>query len=78
MLILRRRSGEAIVIGEDIEITILDVTGTRVKLGVVAPTTVKVQRKEVRQSAVQNQDAALSPVDATLRELAQQLRRDDA
>lgn len=75
MLILRRRVGDSILIGDDVELTVLEVTGTRVKLGVTAPASVKVQRKEVRLSAAQNQEAAVSAVDGTLKRLALELRR---
>ncbi len=74
MLILRRRVGDSILIGDDVELTVLEVTGTRVKLGVTAPASVKVQRKEVRLSAAQNQEAAVSAVDGTLKRLALELR----
>jgi len=77
MLILRRRVGDSILIGDDVELTVLEVTGTRVKLGVTAPASVKVQRKEVRMSAAQNQEAAVSAVDGTLKRLALELRHVD-
>ncbi|MGE5620299.1 MAG: carbon storage regulator CsrA [Sphingomonadaceae bacterium] len=48
MLILTRRSGEAINIGGDIELTVLDVSGDHVRLGIQAPRDVQVLRKELR------------------------------
>ena len=47
MLALTRKSGESIIIGNDIEITILDVKGDQVKLGISAPKAVPVYRKEI-------------------------------
>lgn len=47
MLALTRKNGESIVIGNDIEITILDVKGDQVKLGISAPKSVPVYRKEI-------------------------------
>ena len=47
MLALSRRKGESIVINNDIEITILEVKGDQVKLGVAAPKEVPIYRKEV-------------------------------
>jgi len=47
MLILTRRVGESVMIGEDVTITVLRVKGTQVRLGVTAPRTVSVQREEV-------------------------------
>ena len=47
MLILTRRVGESVMIGEDVTITVLRVKGTQVRLGVTAPRTVSVQREEI-------------------------------
>ena len=49
MLVLSRKPGERIVIGEDIMITIVDVRGDRVRLGLQCPAHVPVHREEVRQ-----------------------------
>ena len=49
MLILTRRTGETIRIGEDIEITVLGVKGNQVRIGVNAPKTVPVHREEIYQ-----------------------------
>lgn len=47
MLALSRRKGESIVINNDIEITVLEVKGDQVKIGVAAPKEVPIYRKEV-------------------------------
>jgi len=47
MLILTRRRGESIVIGGEIEVTLLQVQGDQVRLGITAPKEVSVHRKEV-------------------------------
>lgn len=47
MLALSRKQGESIVIGNDIEITILEVKGDQVKVGIAAPKSVPVYRKEI-------------------------------
>lgn len=47
MLALSRKKGEALVINNDIEITVLEVKGEQVKLGIAAPKEVPVYRKEV-------------------------------
>lgn len=49
MLILTRRMGEKIVIGNEIEITVLGMKGNMVKLGIKAPKDVTVHREEVYQ-----------------------------
>ena len=52
MLILTRRIGETLKIGDDITVTVLDVKGTQVRVGVVAPKDVRVDREEVRRRIV--------------------------
>lgn len=47
MLALSRKKGEAIVINNNIEITILDIKGDQIKIGIAAPKEVPVYRKEV-------------------------------
>jgi carbon storage regulator CsrA len=47
MLILTRRIGEAIIIGDEISVTVLSINGTQVRVGVNAPKTVSVHREEV-------------------------------
>ena len=69
MLIVRRRAGESIRIGDDIEIQILEAGPQRVKLGVVAPAAVPVVRSEVLLVKEQNLaagDSAPAPWSALL------------
>lgn len=47
MLVLTRRGGEALMIGDDITITVLGVKGNQVRVGVSAPREVAVHRKEI-------------------------------
>lgn len=47
MLVLSRKIGESIVIGNDIRVTITDIVNGKVKIGVTAPREVPVHRKEV-------------------------------
>lgn len=47
MLILTRRIGESVMIGDDISVTVLDVKGNQVRLGVNAPRDVGVHREEI-------------------------------
>jgi carbon storage regulator len=57
MLILARRLNESIMIGDQIEISIVDIKGDQIKLGIRAPAQVKVYRKEVYQ-AIQRENLA--------------------
>ncbi len=47
MLVLTRKAGESIVIGDDVEITVLSSNGTKVRLGIQAPSDVTVHRTEI-------------------------------
>ncbi len=47
MLVLSRKKDETIMIGDDVEITIVDVRGDKVRLGIVAPSNISVHRREV-------------------------------
>ena len=58
MLIVRRRAGESILINGNVEIEILEVGATQVKLGIVAPKEVPVLRKEVYVTHQQNEAAS--------------------
>lgn len=47
MLILTRRLGETLMIGDDVRVTVLDVNGSQVRLGIKAPGSVEVHREEI-------------------------------
>ncbi len=58
MLVIRRRQGESILIGEGIEIEVIDISPGRVKIGIKAPPEVPILRKEIRLVGHQNEAAA--------------------
>jgi carbon storage regulator len=49
MLILGRREGESIIIGDDVKVTITKIEGNQVKIGIEAPREIEVHREEVYQ-----------------------------
>lgn len=63
MLVLTRKVGEEIVIGDDIHVKVVAVQGDRVRLGIEAPRTIPVDRLEVhrRRAEFQNEEPVLVP-----------------
>lgn len=57
MLVLTRRKGESIILGDDVEVKILELHGSQVKIGVQAPQSLSVHRKEV-YLAIQRENKA--------------------
>jgi len=57
MLVLSRQKDESIMIGDDVEITIVDVRGDKGRLGITAPREIPVHRREVYE-AIQREKAA--------------------
>ena len=65
MLVLTRKPDQSIMVGMDIEITVLEVRGEQVRLGIRAPRTVTVHRKEVfEQIRLENQNATTTQKDS--------------
>lgn len=64
MLALSRRKDEAIVINDDIEVTVIEIKGDQVKLGITAPKSVPIYRKEVYIQIQNANKEAADSVDA--------------
>ena len=60
MLALTRKKGEALVINNNIEITVLEIRGDQIKIGISAPKNVPIYRKEVYLQIQQENEAAIS------------------
>lgn len=70
MLALSRKKNESIVINNDIEVTVLEIKGDQVKIGITAPKSVPVYRKEVyAQIKDANKAASVSDGEEALRNL---------
>jgi carbon storage regulator len=61
MLILTRRVGETVIIGNDVDVTVLGVKGNQVRLGVKAPREVTVHREEIYQRICDEQAEGAQP-----------------
>jgi carbon storage regulator len=76
VLVLTRRAGQSIVIGHDITVTVLDVRGDQVRIGINAPRTVDVHREEVfLELQRENRSAASAPPSDALRNLGALARK---
>lgn len=76
MLVLTRKTNQSIMIGDDIEVSVLAIMGEKVRIGIQAPRDIPVFRKEVyleiQQEQVASKGAAREEVDAALRGLGEQ------
>ena len=67
MLIITRRPGEKIMLGDDVVVEVIEVSGSSVRLGIAAPKSVPVYREEIWR-AVRDENAAAATSDADLPE----------
>ena len=58
MLVLSRQRDETIMIGDDVEITVVDIRGDKVRLGITAPPHIAVHRKEVYEAIRREKEAS--------------------
>lgn len=72
MLILTRKLGESIAIGDEIKITFLEMTGKQLRIGIEAPRNVSVHRAEIYQ-AIQEQNVQASASDIRIADIWEQL-----
>jgi carbon storage regulator len=57
MLVLSRKADESLFIGDDIKITVLDIRGGQVRIGITAPDSIKVHREEVYQRIIKDSES---------------------
>ena len=66
MLVLTRKPGETVMLGEDIQVKIVSVDGDQVKIGIEAPRALKIYRREVYEAIQQENEAALEADDFSI------------
>ena len=77
MLVLTRKLGETIRIGDTITVKIVDLDGRHVKLGIEAPKSIAVNREEIYERIQRENRAASSAKDLGLENIANALRQND-
>ena len=79
MLVLARKINESIMIGDEIEIVVIDIKGDQIKLGIKAPRRIAVHRKEIYEEIqAENRAAMRSDLNKnTLRDLSTLIKRDN-
>lgn len=75
MLVLTRKSNQSIMIGDEIEVTVLSIMGEKVRIGIQAPREIPVFRKEIyleiqQEKAAEGQVSARAEVDDALKRLS--------
>lgn len=75
MLVIRRKVGQVVVIGGEIEVEVLDAAGSQVKLGIRAPRSIGVVRKEIQVVGEQNRAAARPITGPGLTQIAKKLKK---
>jgi carbon storage regulator len=70
MLVLTRRANQSIMIGADVVVTVLEVRGDQVRIGIEAPRSIAVHREEVFRELEEANRAAASPASGPLEDLA--------
>ena len=78
MLILTRKPGQGFLVGDDIKITITEMQGDKVRIGIDAPKHIKVLRSELSETVEQNLQAAERPDVGALKALAKGSRKPGA
>ena len=61
MLVLTRKSGESLIIGDEVTVTVVEVRGNQVKIGIEAPDSIKIYREELLKKIMKENIEAAKP-----------------
>ena len=75
MLVLSRRMGETLFIGDDIKVTVVEIFGDKIKIGIDAPKSMTVLREELYQTVSVNKQATGTVDSSALRALMQSFKK---
>jgi len=71
MLVLTRKPGESLRIGDDVRITVVEIDGSNIKIGIDAPRSVAIYREEVYQKIKEENQAAVAKAEVDMHSLTQ-------
>lgn len=75
MLVITRRNSESILIGDDIEVMVTDISGDKVRLSIRAPKEIPILRKELQETSNLNKQADQIPPSEQMQELKQLMKK---
>lgn len=75
MLVLTRKKDQSVIIDDKIEITVIEIKGDQIRLGINAPKDVTILRKEIYQEVQEENRSALNTSDINLTSLAEIIRK---
>lgn len=77
MLVLSRKKGQSVMIGDNIEISVVDISGEQVKIGIKAPKNIAVHREEIYREIKNENARAACPDIARLKEFGKKESKED-
>lgn len=75
MLVLTRKKGETIIIGEDIQISVLDIKGDQIRIGIDAPRHMAILRKEIYTAVKEENEIARNAPESNLGEIEKIIKK---
>ncbi|MGI6084076.1 MAG: carbon storage regulator CsrA [Acetivibrionales bacterium] len=77
MLVLTRKKGQSLMIGHDIEVSIIDIQGDQVRIGIDAPRSVTIHRKEIYDEIKKENLSAVAGKDTNIQLLNEKFKKKD-